>query len=376
MEATQTYSPGLEGVVAGISQISQVNPDIDSLIYRGYEIRDLAEKATYEEVAYLLLYGELPNKAQLDTFKQKISTQSDLPEAVLSTIRALPKNSNYMDTLRTCVSMLSHFDPQVQEMDHDANIEKSIRLIAKIPSIISASYRIFNGQEPIKADPTLSHAQNFFYTFKGEKPDAYISRVFDVTMILYAEHGFNASTFSARVTCSTLSDLHSGITAAIGTLKGPLHGGANEEAMYMLQEIGSLENAEPWVIDALAKKKKIMGFGHRVYKKGDTRAPLLKTMGEELSRKMNDMKWHSIANKVEEVMLREKGIYPNVDFPTSYIYYMMGLPIPLYTPLFAASRIAGWSAHVVEQLDNNRLIRPKSEYQGPKHKQFIPLEQR
>lgn len=376
MEATQTYSPGLEGVIAGISNISEVNPDIDSLIYRGYDIRDLAQNAKYEEVAYLLLHEDLPNKAQLAEFTQKINSQRELPEAVIKAIKEFPKTSNYMDVLRTCVSMLSHFDPEAQDISHTSNVEKTIRLIAKIPTIICASYRIFNGKEPVKPDSSLSHSQNFIYMLRGEKPDNYTTHVFDTTMILYAEHGFNASTFAGRVTCSTLSDLYSGITSAIGTLKGPLHGGANEEAMYMLQEIGTVENAEPWVMDALAKKKKIMGFGHRVYKKGDTRAPILKAMGEELCRNMGDMKWHLMADKVESVMLREKNIYPNVDFPTAYIYYMMGLPIALYTPLFAASRIAGWAAHIIEQLDNNRLIRPKSDYQGPRHRKFAPLEQR
>ncbi len=376
MEATQTYSPGLEGVVAGVSKISQVNPDIDSLIYRGYEIRDLARNTLYEEVAYLLLHDDLPTKAQLQDFQQKINSQRDLPEPVVSMLRQLPKDSNYMDVLRTGVSMLSHFDPQAQEMTHDANVEKAIRLIAKIPTIITYAYRIFNGQEPIAPDPSLTHSRNFMYMLNGEKPDDYTARVFDTTMTLYAEHGFNASTFSSRVTSSTWSDMHSAITAAIGTLKGSLHGGANEEAMKMLLEIGSEANAEPWVMDALTEKRKIMGFGHRVYKKGDTRAPLLKAMGEELCQTLGDRKWCDIANKVEEVMLREKNIYPNVDFPTSYIYYMMGLPIPLYTPLFAASRIAGWAAHVIEQLDNNRLIRPKSIYEGPKHREFVPLEQR
>lgn len=376
MEATQTYSPGLEGVVAGISQISQVNPDLDSLIYRGYDIRDLAQKATYEEVAYLLLHDDLPNPAQLKVFVDKINGQRDIPDAVLNMLKSLPKDSNLMDVLRSGVSMLAHFDPQAQDLSHAANVEKAIRLIAKIPTIITASYRLFNGQEPIAPDTSLSHSANFMYMLTGQKPDEYTIRVFDTTMILYAEHGYNASTFAARVTCSTLSDLHSGITSAIGTLKGSLHGGANEEAMEMLLEIGSVENVEPWLADALAQKKKIMGFGHRVYKKGDTRAPILKAMGEELSRKLGDVKWHLMADKVETLMLRDKGIYPNVDFPTSYIYYMMGLPIPLYTPLFAASRVAGWAAHIIEQLDNNRLIRPKSDYQGPKHRQFLPLDQR
>jgi citrate synthase len=281
-----------------------------------------------------------------------------------------------MDVLRSCVSLLAHFDPQAQDLSHEANVEKAIRLTAKMPTIITAAYRIFNGQEPIQPSPELGHAANFFYMLKGEKPSELVGRILDATFILYAEHGFNASTFCARVTSSTLSDMHSAITAAIGTLKGSLHGGANEEAMKMLQEIGTVENAEPWIMDALARKHKIMGFGHRVYKKGDTRAPLLKQMGEELSRELNDTKWHQMASKVEEVMLREKNIFPNVDFPTSYIYYLMGLPIPLYTPMFAASRIAGWAAHVIEQLDNNRLIRPKSIYEGPKHREFIALDQR
>lgn len=376
METTEIYSPGLEGVVAGTSRISQVNPDLDSLIYRGYDIRDLAQKATYEEVAYLLLHEDLPNREQLSAFTQKINSQRELPEALLQTIRELPKTSNFMDVLRTGVSMLAHFDPQAQEISHEANVEKAIRLIAKIPTIIFSAYRIFNNQEPVKPNPSLSHSQNMVYMLTGEKPDDYTVRVFDTTMILYAEHGFNASTFAARVTCSTLADLHSGVTAAIGALKGPLHGGANEEAMYMLQEIGTVENAEPWILNALAEKKKIMGFGHRVYKKGDTRAPILKAMGEELSRKKGEMKWHLMADQVEHVMLREKNIYPNVDFPTSYIYYMMGLPIPLYTPLFAASRIAGWAAHIIEQLDNNRLIRPKSIYEGLKYRQFFSIDQR
>lgn len=376
MEATQTYSPGLEGVIAGASQISQVSPDLDSLIYRGYDIRELAQKATYEEVAYLLLHDDLPNQAQLQAFQQRLSSQREIPAPLLQLIRELPKNSNYMDVLRSGVSTLAHYDAQAQEMSHEANVEKAIRLIAKIPTIITAAYRLFNGQEPIAPNPQLGHVENFFYMLNGEKPDAETVRVFDTTMILYAEHGYNASTFAARVTCSTLSDLHSGVTSAIGTLKGSLHGGANEEAMEMLLEIGSLENAERWVIDALASKRKIMGFGHRVYKKGDTRAPILKEMGEELSRRKGDTKWHDLADKVEQVMLREKNIYPNVDFPTAYIYYMMGLPIPLYTPLFAASRVAGWSAHIIEQLDNNRLIRPKSLYEGPKYRPLLPIEQR
>ena len=267
MEATQNYSPGLEGVIAGVSQISQVNPDLDSLIYRGYDIRDLAKNATYEEVAYLLLHEDLPTASELATFKEKINSQRDLPEAIVNAIKAFPKSSNYMDVLRSGVSMLAHFDPQSQDLSHEANVEKAIRLIAKIPSIIMTTYHVFNGKEPVKPDPTLSHAQNFVYMLRGEKPDDYTTRVFDTTLILYAEHGFNASTFSARVTSSTLADLHSAVTAAIGTLKGSLHGGANEEAMHMLQEIGTPENAEPWILDALATKKRLWALATGCIKK-------------------------------------------------------------------------------------------------------------
>ncbi len=374
--ATQNYSPGLEGVIAGVSQVSQVNPELDSLIYRGYDIRDLAKYASYEEVAYLLLHQDLPNASQLAAFKQDIYSEREVPEAIIQAIRSLPKESNYMDVLRSSVSLLAHFDPQAQSLAHEANVAKATRLIAKIPTLIAASYRIFQGKEPVKPDKSMSMAENFFYMLNGQKPDEYVTKVFDTTLILYAEHGFNASTFSAIVTASTLSDLHSAVVSAIGTLKGSLHGGANEAAMYMLQEIGTPENAESWILDALQTKKKIMGFGHRVYKKGDTRAPILKAMGESLCQRLGDTKWQSIADKVEAVMLREKNIFPNVDFPTSYIYYMMGLPIPLYTPIFAASRVAGWAAHVIEQLDNNRLIRPKSLYEGPGHRPFKPIEQR
>jgi len=233
-----------------------------------------------------------------------------------------------------------------------------------------------HNEMPIAPRADLSYAQNFMYMLTGDVPDDYTAKIFDTSMIVYAEHGFNASTFAGRVTCSTLADLHSGVTAAIATLKGPLHGGANEEAMQMLMEIGSEDNVEPWTLDALATKKKIMGFGHRVYKRGDTRAPILKAMALELSQRVGEMKWYNMADTMEAVMLREKNIHPNVDFPTAFIYYLIGLPIPLYTPLFAASRVAGWSAHIIEQLDNNRLIRPKSLYEGPKPRPFVPMNAR
>lgn len=371
-----TYVDGLEGIVGGVTQVGHIEPNLCSLVYRGYDIRDLAEKSNYEETAYLLLNGKLPNAGQARAFSRKIRTQRDLPKEVIKTIKRFPKDANPMDVLRTAVSMLALYDPQAGDNSHKANVEKAIRLIARIPTIIAAHHRISNGQKPIDPDPRLNQSQNFLYMLTGKKPKPHIAKVFGATMILYAEHGFNASTYSSRVTSSTLSDIYSGVTAAIGTLKGPLHGGANEEAMKMLLEIGTEANAEPYIMQALAQKKKIMGFGHRVYKNGDTRAPILKRMGDELSRKLGGTPWPRIADKVEQVMMREKKLHPNVDFPTAYLYYMMGLPIKLYTPLFAAARVAGWSAHIIEQLDNNRLIRPKSLYNGAPHRPYVPIGQR
>lgn len=370
------YSPGLEGVVAGISHISRVDPDLDSLIYRGYEIRDLVKNCQYEEVAYLLIYGKLPNTQELDALKTTIAKEQALPEAVLSLLKSLPKDTIPMDALRSAVSVLAHFDADVDKHDTASMQAKAVRLLAKIPTIITTFHRLSQGQQPIAPDKSLSLAENFFYSLNGEKPDPLTASVFNTTLILYAEHGFNASTFSGRVTVSTLSDLYSGVVAAIGTLKGSLHGGANEEAMKMMLEIGSVEKAHAWITDALAQKKKIMGFGHRVYKNGDTRAPILRELGKELCAAKGQPQWAEMAEIVEKVMLESKGLHPNVDFPTAYIYYVMGLPIELYTPIFAASRVAGWTAHIIEQLENNRLMRPKSLYEGPKHLPVDAISQR
>ncbi|MEZ4575064.1 MAG: citrate/2-methylcitrate synthase [Vampirovibrionales bacterium] len=381
MEATKAcsatdYKPGLEGVIAGISSVSVIDTERDTLLYRGYDVRELSEHCVYEEVAYLLLYGELPTADQLAGFQQKIGSQRSLEQPIIDAMVSLPKGVNYMDALRTGVSLLGHWDTQAQQLDHDANVEKAIRLIAKIPTLITTVYRAQQGLPPTQPDPSLGHSANFFYMLNGQKPDALTVKTFDISMVLYAEHGYNASTFSAIVTCSSLSDMHSAITAAVATLKGSLHGGANEKAMVMLKEIGSADKAEAWVMDALAQKKKIMGFGHRVYKHGDTRAPILKELGRQLSEQKGDSTWHDLADVVEQVMMREKGLHTNVDFPAAYVYYMMGLPIDLYTPLFAASRVAGWAAHVIEQLDNNRLMRPKSGYNGPAYKPLKPLAER
>lgn len=373
---TAEYSPGLEGVIAGVTTISHVNPDLNSLMYRGYDIRDLVQQSTFEEVAFLLIKGHLPSQQEYEDFTALLKKERGIPKELVDAFRAFPKNSIPMDMLKAGAALLAMHDPDRDDDSHDANIRKAIRLLAKFPAIIAWSYRINRGQDIIEPDNTLNHGENFLYMLLGKKPDPYVARVFDITLICYADHGFNASTFSSRVTVSTLSDIYSGTTSAIGTLKGPLHGGANEEAMQMLMEIGSPENAEAWVLDALATKKKIMGFGHREYKTGDPRAAILTGMAGEISEKLGDSKWYRIAIIVEEVMRREKNIVPNVDFPTAYVYYLMGLPIEIYTPIFALSRISGWTSHMIEQLDNNRLIRPKALYEGPQHVEYVPRAQR
>ena len=373
------YSPGLEGVIAGESTVSYVNPQLVTLIYRGYDIRDLVNHATFEEVAYLLLNKKLPTQAEYDAFVAVLRKERTLPQAVVDAIKTFPKENppvHPMDLLRTSVALLAMHDPDRDDNSHDANMRKAVRMIAKMPALITYSYRINRGQEEIAPDMELGHTGNFLYMLTGKKPDKDVVKLFDATLICYVDHGFNASTFSARVVTSTLSDIYSGVVAAIGCLKGPLHGGANEEAMRMLQKIGTPENAESWMLDALARKEKIMGFGHREYKNGDPRAAILSRMAGEFSEKIGDTKWHKMATTCEAVMLREKNIVPNVHFPTSYLYFLMGLPIEIYTPIFAMARTVGWTTHVIEQLDNNRLIRPRALYQGEKHLDYVPRAER
>ena len=373
---TAEYSPGLEGIIAGTTTISHVNPDRNSLMYRGYDIKDLVQNSTFEEVAYLMIRGHLPNQGEYDAFCSQLKQERAIPQTIIDTFKTLPSKSNPMDMLKVGVALLALTDPDKDDDSHEANVRKTIRLVAKFPALITYSYRINRGQEIVQPDASLGHGENFLYMLLGKKPDSYISQVFDSSLICYVDHGFNASTFAARVTVSTLSDIYSGTLSAIGALKGPLHGGANEEAMKMLLEVGSPENAEAWVLDALATKKKIMGFGHREYKTGDPRAAILIEMGAEMSEKLGDARWHKTASVVEATMNREKQILPNVDFPTSYIYYLMGLPIEIYTPIFALARIAGWTSHMIEQLDNNRLIRPKALYEGPQHVEYVARDRR
>jgi 2-methylcitrate synthase/citrate synthase II len=376
-----TYSPGLEGVIAGTSKLSHIDLENNVLTYRGYNVQDLCDHSTFEEVAYLLLYGDLPNGPQLAEFSDWLKAEREVPDVVYDVLRRLPADSAPMDWLKIGVAALALYDPQADENGHDANLGKAVRLTAKLPAIVANGWRVIHGMEPTKGDPSLGHSAHFLHLLTGETPDEFAVEALNTTLILYAEHGFNASTFTARVTVSTLSDLYSGVVAAIGALKGPLHGGANEEVMKMMLEIGEPANAEAWLRKKMTKtpdnpRPRIMGFGHREYKQGDQRAQIVKQYTRRLAERTGQTKWTEIADTLERIMLDEKGLHPNLDFPVSPAYYMMGLPIPLYTPIFVISRIVGWSGHIIEQLDNNRLIRPTSIYEGPDRRDFVPMEER
>ena len=367
---------GLEDVVVGTSTICDVNGKTGQLIYRGYDIHDLVAHTTFEEVVYLLWHEDLPTRAQLTEIDTQLKVSRPLPDSVIDLMKKLPKDANAMDVLRTVVSYLGILDPDGRESSLESTKRKALRLTAQIPTAVGAWGRIREGKDPVAPDRNLSAAANLLYMLTGEKPDDYAARTMDVALILHADHEYNASTFSARVTIATLSDLYDAITAAIGTLSGPLHGGANEQVMKMLLEVGNEEAADQWIRDALARKARIMGFGHRVYKTDDPRAVELKEMSRELGERTNQPQWFRMSDRIQKIMLEEKGLYANVDFYSASAYYAMGIPIDLYTPLFAASRISGWSAHVMEQLENNRLIRPRSEYAGPRDKAVVPLDQR
>jgi citrate synthase len=367
---------GLEGVVAALSSISDVNGIEGRLIYQGYDIHDLATQATFEEVVYLLWHGELPTRQQLDQLKQQLTREASLPAEIQQLIKEIPKTANPMDMLRTVVSALAFYDPDSSDMSREANLRRSIRLVARFPIIVTTFHRVRNGLEPVEPRQDLLVAGNFLYTLRGEIPDEVSTRAMDVAFILHADHELNASTFAARVTAATLSDMYSAIVSAIGTLKGPLHGGANEGVIKNLLEIGNVENVESWVKSKLARKERIMGFGHRVYRTEDPRATHLREMSRQLGERIGETKWYEISRKMEEVMMREKHLYPNVDFYSASTYYALGIPTDLFTPIFACSRISGWTAHVLEQYANNRLIRPRAEYVGPPSRKYIPIDQR
>lgn len=367
---------GLEGIVAAESRISDVNGDEGKLIYGGYDIHDLAEHSTFEEVVYLLWNGELPSRTALEALKLQLSSETGLPTPIQVLISSIPKSANPMDMLRTVVSALSFYDPDIDDMSAEANLRKAIRLTAKFPTIVTTFQRVRNGLQPVEPRKDLSIAGNFLFTLRGQEPDEISTRTMDVALILHADHELNASTFAARVTAATLSDMYSAIVSAIGTLKGPLHGGANEGVIKNLLEIGSVDNIEPWLKKALGEKKKIMGFGHRVYHTDDPRATHLREMSRQLGERTGEKKWYEMSLKMAEVMMREKHLNPNVDFYSASTYYALGIPTDLFTPIFACSRISGWTAHVLEQYRNNRLIRPRADYIGPRGLKYVPIEQR
>lgn len=370
---TIPYSPGLEGVVAGETAVSTVE---DGLRYRGYPVGELVEHCTFDEVAYLMLYNELPTAAELKAYCERIVAARKIPECLHQLYAALPKDAAPLDVLRTSVSVLASYDPDVGDNSTPANQRKAERLIAQMPCAIADFARISAGQRPVPPDAKLSNTANFLYMLKGEKPSVEDEKALDVSLILYAEHEFNASTFTARVIVSTMSDLHSAICGAIGALKGPLHGGANEKVMGIIMSAGGPAGAEQWTLDALARKERIMGFGHRVYKSGDVRAGIIKPYVQQAAKRSGNTQWEETAEVIESTMAREKKMFPNVDWPAGRLYHAMKLEIPIYTPMFAMSRITGWAAHVIEQSANNRLIRPRGLYNGVAGRSVQPLAKR
>jgi citrate synthase len=376
--ATAVASKGLEGIVATNSSICWIDGDAGVLAYRGIDIHELASKSTFEETTYLLWKGKLPNKAELADFSSKLSAARKLPPQTLDLLKSFPKEATPMEILRTAVSALSFYDQDEKAVDHNSNIRKSFDLTAQIAMLVAAFDRIRKGKAIVAPDATLSHAGNFLWMLTGEKPSGTATRALDVALILHADHELNASTFAARVIAATLSDIHSAITGAIGALKGPLHGGANEAVMRMLFEIDK-EGADPvaYVREMLAQKKKVSGFGHRVYHTEDPRATHLRKMSEDLSRASGNAKWFEMSRKIELYINSEKKLNANVDFYSASTYTTLGIDLDLFTPIFAVSRIAGWAAHVIEQLDDNRLIRPRAEYVGPEYPaKYVPIESR
>lgn len=367
---------GLAGVVADDTSVSKVIPEINSLVYRGYKVQDLAEQCTFEEVAYLLTHDDLPNQQQLNDFIAAEKAKRTLSDELLAVIHYFPRQAHPMDTLRTAVSFLGLEDERIWESDPETSMDKFIGLFSRIPLIVAACSRHRAGKSYVPPRQDLSFEENFFYMCFEEVPSKEILRAFDVSMILYAEHSFNASTFTSRVVTSTMSDMYSAVVGGIAALKGPLHGGANEQVMHMLKEIEDPAKAKEWMRNALATKRKVMGFGHRVYRNGDSRVPTMRKYTQKMAEFTGNTRWMETATLLEEVMLEEKGIYPNLDFPAGPAYYMMGFEIETFTPIFVISRVTGWAAHIIEQTQNNRIIRPLSEYIGSPERSVVPLEQR
>ena len=367
---------GLAGVITDDTSVSKVMAETNSLTYRGYAVQDLCEKCSWEEVAFLMVNEELPSSKKLADFIEKEKGYRNISKDLLDVIHKFPKAAHPMDTLRTCVSYLGMEDKRIWDNSLVTNMDKYIQMLAKIPTIISATYRCKKGKKIIAPRNDLTTSENFFNMCFGKIPGKEVIKAFDVSLILYAEHSFNASTFASRVITSTTSDIYSAICGGIGALKGPLHGGANEQVMHMLKEIGEVKNAKKWILDALAKKKKIMGFGHRVYRSGDSRVPTMTKYAEKMASITGGEKWIQISNILKDTMIKEKNIYPNLDFPAGPAYYMMGFDIDMFTPLFVMSRITGWTAHIMEQTADNRIIRPLSDYIGSAQRKVLSIEER
>ncbi len=373
---SEEIKKGLLGIVVDETTISHVVPELSALTYRGYTVQELCDKCDFEEVAYLVLNGELPNKSQLKKFIKQERSERKLSKQILNDIKKMPRNAHPMDVIRTCVSLMALEDKDTKDNSPKANMRKAMRIFAKTPTAVAAYFRTRKGKSIIAPSKKLSFSANFFKMMFNKVPDKEIVRAFDISLILYAEHSFNVSTFTARTITSSLSDLHGAITGAIASLKGPLHGGANEAVMHMMKEIGKPEKAKAWIENALNKKKVVMGFGHRVYRTGDSRVPTMKHYMFKVAKLLKKEKYTRMYEVLEKVMLQKKNIHPNVDFPCGPTYYMMGIDIDFYTPIFVMSRITGWSAHIMEQHASNKLIRPLSKYRGAEVREVMLLNQR
>jgi citrate synthase len=374
--AQSSSGGGLRGVVAAQSTMSKVNGEEGVLIYQGYDIHDLAENSTFEETVFLLWNGRLPKQNELDLFKTEIRSNYEIPSEILVFMKHFPHDAAPMDVLRTCVSTLAFYDNEGHKTDVESARKTASRLTAQFPTIIAAWERIRNGKEPVAPDTSLDIAENFLYMMRGEKPDPSEARMLDVCLILHADHGLNASTFTTRVISGTLADMYGAVTGGIAALAGPLHGGANTAVMKSLKEIGEVENVESWLEDMLANKRKVMGIGHAVYQTEDPRATWLRKFSEKMGGVTGETKWFEMSQKLENLMKEKKGLNANVDFYSASTYYMMGIPLDLYTPIFAISRISGWTGHILEQYANNKLIRPRAEYVGEWNLKYIPIEER
>ena len=367
---------GLLGIIVDETEVSKVMPEINSLTYRGYAAQDLCAKCKFEEVAYLILNGDLPNKKQFKKFENAEKKERKLSKSLINIIKQMPKKSHPMDVARTAVSVMGLEDKETSDNSPKANLRKAMRILSKTPTALAAFYRVRKGKKIIEPKKKLTFAENFFHMCFGKIPNKDIVKAFDVSLILYAEHSFNVSTFTARTITSSLSDIHGAITGAISSLKGPLHGGANEEVMNMMKKIKKPKNALNWINNALKNKEVIMGFGHRVYKNGDSRVPTMRDYFKKVAKLKNDKTYEAIYDIVENVMIKKKNIHPNVDYPTGPTYHLMGFDTDFFTPIFVISRITGWSAHIMEQHAANKLIRPLAKYKGSKHRQVVQLNQR